>query len=249
MLGKLRSKLLSHDKYGHPVAVHFNGETEYRTWLGLVCTLIVEAIVLQTLIVLAFAFFNNSRQEEKVNFSRFDRHMSEHYTLAENDIKFYIFPYMQQPVLDEHGNFLRMELQPVSRSLGEIHLDYYWTCAAEDAKCIDKYGAGANKRKVDLGDCPSETADELYAYYKSRNEFKGEFAKFAKCVSSDEYEADAPLSVQGDPFSWSLSSVLHISFKPCKWVEHAVGDLVQCEEPYDDFNDLKSKILIDIVID
>ena len=78
MLGlkKLAQKLKKLDIYGHPINTHFEGQSTFKTWLGFICTVGLYGIVLQTMIVLGKAFINHTRQDEKSNIEKFDRHLN-----------------------------------------------------------------------------------------------------------------------------------------------------------------------------
>ena len=92
-LKKLQSSILGLDIYGHPIHVHFRGETTYKTWFGVLCTLFVYAIVAQSMIVLGRVFIDGSRQDEKVTIQKFDRHESDRFYLKEQGIELYVFAY------------------------------------------------------------------------------------------------------------------------------------------------------------
>lgn len=100
-LRQFKTKLLKLDRYGHPINVHFRGESTYKTWFGLMFTMLIDGFMVKTMIVLATAFFDHSRQEELVNVLKYDRYDSGPYNLAENQIKFYIFPYLSEDVFDD----------------------------------------------------------------------------------------------------------------------------------------------------
>lgn len=102
---KIYKNLLKLDFYGHPIAVHYEGKTKYKTWLGLLCTMIVQGIFFETLLVLGNAFLDNSRQEEKAIVHKFDANESDTYYLADNGVNFNIFPYFQESEYDSDGNF------------------------------------------------------------------------------------------------------------------------------------------------
>ena len=82
------------DKYGYPINTHFEGQLTYKTWLGFVCTVGIYALVMVAVIVMGSDFVNSTRQSEKFSSEKFDRHMSENYYLSENQVAFYLFPYV-----------------------------------------------------------------------------------------------------------------------------------------------------------
>ena len=45
-------------------------------------------------------FIDDSRQDEKVNIEKLDRHGGEPYNLADNGVKFYIIPYYEEEDLE-----------------------------------------------------------------------------------------------------------------------------------------------------
>ena len=49
---KLKELILDQDIYGHPISVNFKGKNTYNTWVGVLCTLMVYAIVFQSFLVL-----------------------------------------------------------------------------------------------------------------------------------------------------------------------------------------------------
>mgnify|MGYP000026351222 CR=1 FL=1 len=88
---KLEEFLLDFDHYGYKIGVHYKGKTSYNTWLGFLCTALVYGIVLQSIVILGTAYFNDSRQEEKVNVEKFDRFGSDQFHLNDNGIKIYLY--------------------------------------------------------------------------------------------------------------------------------------------------------------
>ena len=100
---KTRDSLLGLDLYGHPIAVNFRGQSTYQTWLGVTCSLLVYAIVFQSLITLSTVFIDGSRQDEKVNVVNYDRFDSKAYNLKDYGITFYIFPYNYRSVFTSEG--------------------------------------------------------------------------------------------------------------------------------------------------
>ena len=90
---KIKQYLLNQDIYGHKIGVHFQGKPSYNTWIGLICTCLFYGVVLQSAIMMSRDFMSDSRQDEKVNIEKFDRHRSEPYNLADNGVNFYIIPF------------------------------------------------------------------------------------------------------------------------------------------------------------
>lgn len=137
MLRKLYKNMLKLDSYGHPITVHFEGETTYKTWLGLICTLIVNAIFFETLLVLGRAFFNNSRQLDKSFVHKVDGHQSATYYLADNGISFVIFPYSYELLYDDEGEFVGKTFEGLDHKYGKFQLSQYQTCPKDDLACLD----------------------------------------------------------------------------------------------------------------
>ena len=92
---KLKASLLDLDIYGHPIAVNFKGQTSYKTWIGVFCTLSVYVLVAWSMVVMTSAFFDGSRQDEKVDIVKYDRHTSGRQYLKDQGLKFYVFPYRE----------------------------------------------------------------------------------------------------------------------------------------------------------
>lgn len=136
-LSTLYKRLLKFDSYGHPINVHFEGETTYKTWLGLICTLIVNAIFFETIIVLGRAFFSNSRQQEKAFVHKFDGFESSTYYLAENGVQFIIFPYFYELVYDDYGQFQGKTHEGLDLKYGKFQLTQSQSCPKDDIACLD----------------------------------------------------------------------------------------------------------------
>ena len=97
----LKEFVLDQDIYGHPISVHFKGKNTYNTWLGVLCTLMVNAIVFKSFLVLGGGFIDGSRQDEKVNTEKYDRFDSEAMNLEDMGVKFYVFPSLYRVEYDE----------------------------------------------------------------------------------------------------------------------------------------------------
>ena len=91
----VREFVFDQDLYGHKIGVNFGGKTSYNTWLGVLCTLSLYVIIFQTLVMLSQAYFDGSRQDERINIEKFDRFKSpEVNKLKEMGVKLYLFPFL-----------------------------------------------------------------------------------------------------------------------------------------------------------
>ena len=69
------------DIFGHPIGVNFKGKAMYRTRLGSLCTLVTYVFMIGNVLALTQNFFDNSRQEEKVQVLFEDNLITEAYSL------------------------------------------------------------------------------------------------------------------------------------------------------------------------
>ena len=63
----LLSFLVDKDVYGHPVGINYRGSDSFKTKMGAFCTLTTLIVVLLNTTTLVTAFFDGSRQDEKVS--------------------------------------------------------------------------------------------------------------------------------------------------------------------------------------
>ena len=59
--------MVSKDIYGHPVGINYRGSDSYQTKMGALCTLATLIVVFVNSSNLVTAFFDGSRQDEKVS--------------------------------------------------------------------------------------------------------------------------------------------------------------------------------------
>ena len=66
MGSRLVDFMVSKDIYGHPVGINYRGSDSYQTKMGAFCTLATLIMVILNSTNLVKAFFDGSRQDEKV---------------------------------------------------------------------------------------------------------------------------------------------------------------------------------------
>ena len=79
-------------------------------------------------------FINDSRQEEKVNIEKFDRHESQPYYLAENGVNFYIIPFMEETYYESDWVF-ETSLEALRPEIGSYWLLQYYPCNEGNVTC------------------------------------------------------------------------------------------------------------------
>ena len=112
-LQKIKEFVLDRDIYGHKIELHFQGKSSYNTWLGLICTLLIQGIVLQSIIVLGTDFINFGRQNQNVDAEKFDRNSSEPFNLHDNGVKIYLIPHIfEAPLFWDKPDYKAEALRP-----------------------------------------------------------------------------------------------------------------------------------------
>ena len=63
----LMDYVVSKDIYGHPVGINYRGSDSFQTKMGALCTLATLIVVIVNSSSLVKAFFDSSKQDEKVS--------------------------------------------------------------------------------------------------------------------------------------------------------------------------------------
>ena len=88
------------------------------------------------MVVLCTDFVSFSRQDEKINIYKFDRHNSEKYNLVDNGVKFYLLAYKQAYIWTDEG-FQGVKQEALRPEIGSYVADYSYPCEQDNEGCIN----------------------------------------------------------------------------------------------------------------
>lgn len=148
--------------------MHFKGSDSHKTWLGALCTLIVYALVVQSIIALSTAFTNDSRQEERTSILNFDRFSSDAYNLKEQNFAFYIFAYLDTAIEDEETGFATHTFEALRPEIGNYFLYQKQPCNSDNKACLAN-PEGFEERKLPARPCSNAITANLTDFYVQRN--------------------------------------------------------------------------------
>ena len=134
------------DIFGYPIGINYYGSGTYKTKLGALITLLTYALLLFNTITLTQAFFDNSKQDEKNQFERFDRY-NQTYNLKDMEFSFSYFTY-----------------PPLTPNIGRFKVYQKFNC--DPNSCDDRNG----ERLIEIptGDCPEAKKEQDREYWLSR---------------------------------------------------------------------------------
>ena len=75
--------MVGKDVYGHPVGINYRGSDSFQTKMGALCTLATLIVVIVNSTSLGKAFFDGSKQDEKVSTTVQDLFETEDYVFGE----------------------------------------------------------------------------------------------------------------------------------------------------------------------
>ena len=156
----IAQQLLSQDRYGHIIGVHYNGEDSYKTKLGAFCSIGVYALMFSNFVALLNMYGNGDRQEDKYSYEIYERWKSDEYNLAENGIELTLFPYDRSSEKTEFSRIGKYKLEQIL--------------------------PGDKKRTVYLSDCTAEKKKEINAYYAGNGEYFEQVVQTAQCIFDDK---------------------------------------------------------------
>ena len=87
--------------------------------------------------MLGRAFIDGSRQDEKVNIVKFDRHDSGRLYLKDEGIKFYIFPFRYSWELDENKEFVGVKFETLTPEIGSYIMEHRYPCNEGNTTCTN----------------------------------------------------------------------------------------------------------------
>ena len=125
--------------------------------------------------MLCRVFIDGSRQDEKVNIVKFDRHESGRLYLKDEGIKLYIFPFKYYMASDDNDEFLGVEFEALTPDLGSFIIEQRYPCNEGNTTCTNSPSAFQEKF-YEVKNCSNEVRDELYEYYSGRNKLFGGFS-------------------------------------------------------------------------
>lgn len=80
---RFEERFVNLDIYGRVIGVHYKGNDAYKTKLGALVSVATKVLMTINLVNLVIAYFDGSKQEEKVQSTKFDRWLTDPVNLAE----------------------------------------------------------------------------------------------------------------------------------------------------------------------
>lgn len=109
-LSRIGKMFVDLDIYGHAIGVNYRGQDAYKTRLGALFTLATRILMTMNLVILLIAFFEGTKQEEKMQSIKFDSFYADSVDLVEQK---FLLSFLTVPHIDEKlGRFVGRMIAP-----------------------------------------------------------------------------------------------------------------------------------------